>query len=80
MVRAIIYLLAITVAEAIVIILEPVSGLVLSSVIGIICHIIILLAIIVDAAVINKYEYGRLILSLAIIPLIKDNKPVFASG
>ncbi len=80
MVRAIIYLLAITVAEAIVIILEPVSGLVSSSVIGIICHIIILLAIIVDAAVINKYEYGRLILSLTIIPLIKDNKPVFASG
>lgn len=71
MIRAIIYLLAITVAEAIVIILEPVSGLVLSSVIGIICHIIILMATIIDAALISRYVYGRLILSLAIIPLIR---------
>jgi hypothetical protein len=43
MLRALIYLLAITVTEAIVVLLEPVTGLVTSSIIGIICHIIILL-------------------------------------
>jgi membrane protease YdiL (CAAX protease family) len=71
MFRAVIYLLAITVAEAVVIILEPVSGLVMSSAIGIACHIVILLAVIIDAARISNYIYGRLVLSLAIVPLIR---------
>jgi len=71
MIRALIYLLAITVAEAIVILLEPVTGLVTSSIIGIICHIIILFVVIIDAALINKYFSERLVLSLAIIPLIR---------
>jgi len=42
MIRALIYLLAITIAEAIVILLEPVTGIVTASIIGIACHIIIL--------------------------------------
>ena len=71
MIRALIYLLAITVAEVIVVLLEPVTGLVTSSIIGIICHIIILFALIIDAALINRYFHERLILSLAIVPLIR---------
>jgi len=70
MLRLLAYLLAITVAEAIVIILEPVLGLVTASIIGIICHVVILIVTIIDAALIDKY-YGRLVLSLAIVPLVR---------
>jgi len=76
MIRALIYLLAITIAEAIVILLEPVTGIVTASIIGIACHIIILVVAIIDAALINKYFYERLILSLSLM----DNKPVLALG
>lgn len=71
MIRALIYLLAITVAEAIVILLEPVTGLVTSSIIGIACHTIILVTAIIDAALINKYFSERLVLSLSLVPLIR---------
>lgn len=71
MVRALLYLLAITLAEAIVILLEPVTGLVNSSIIGIIIHTVILFVVIIDAATSNRYYYERLVLSLAIIPLIR---------
>jgi len=71
MIRALIYLLAITIAEAIVILLEPVTGIVTASIIGIACHIIILVVAIIDAALINKYFYERLVLSLSLIPLIR---------
>jgi len=71
MLRLLAYLLAITVAEAIVLILEPVLGLLTASIIGISCHVVILFATIIDAALINKYYYERLVLSLSIVPLIR---------
>ncbi len=71
MIRALIYLLAITFAEAIVILLEPAIGLVSSSVIGIACHVLILFAVIIDAALINRQYNQKLVLSLAIVPLIR---------
>ncbi len=71
MIRAIIYLLAITVAEVIVVILEPETGIVTASIIGIACHTIILLATLIDAALIDKYSHGRLVLSLSLVPLIR---------
>ena len=71
MIRAITYLLAITAAEVIVVVLEPETGIVTASIIGIACHTGILLATIIDAALINKYLYGRLVLSLSLVPLIR---------
>jgi hypothetical protein len=70
MIRALIYLLIITVAEAIIILLEPVTGLVTSSIISITLHTIFLFVVIIDAVMSNRYFYERLVLSLAIIPLI----------
>ncbi len=69
--RALLYLLAITIAEAIVIALSPVTGVVTASIIGIACHIVILLVVIIDAALINSYYKERFVLSLSIIPLIR---------
>jgi membrane protease YdiL (CAAX protease family) len=69
--RAILYLLAITVAEAIVIALESVTGLVTASIIGITFHIVILLIVIIDAALINNYYHERFVISLSMIPLIR---------
>lgn len=71
MIRAIIYLLAITVAEVIVVVLEPISGIVTASIIGIVCHTAILLATIIDAALIDRYFHGRLVLSLSLVPLVR---------
>jgi membrane protease YdiL (CAAX protease family) len=71
MLRLLAYLLAITVAEVIVLVLEPVTGLLTASAIGIGCHVAILFAAIIDAAIINKFFYERLVLSLAIVPLIR---------
>ena len=69
--RAIFYLLAITIAETIVVLLEPAIGIVTSSLVGIACHIFILIVVIIDASLINNYLYERLVLSLAIIPIIR---------
>jgi hypothetical protein len=71
MIRALIYLLAITIAEAIVILLEPVTGIVTASIIGIACRTVILVVAIIDATLINKYFYERLILSLALISMTR---------
>lgn len=71
MIRAITYLLAITVAEVIVVVLQPITGIVTASIIGIACHTIILLTTIVDAALIDRYFHGRLVLSLSLVPLIR---------
>lgn len=71
MIRAITYLLAITIAEVIVVVLEPATGIVTASIIGIACHTVILLATIVDAALIDRYFHGRLVLSLSLVPLIR---------
>ncbi len=69
--RALFYLLAITVAEMIVVLLEPAIDIVTSSLVGITCHIIILIVVIIDASLISKYLFERLVLSLAIIPIIR---------
>ena len=71
MLKLLLYLLAITVAEAIVIMLEPALGLVTSSIIGISCHVVILFVVILDAALTDRYYHERLVLSLAIVPLIR---------
>jgi membrane protease YdiL (CAAX protease family) len=72
MIRAITYLLAITVAEVIVVVLENLGiDIVTASIIGIVCHTAILLATIIDAALIDKYFHGRLVLSLSLVPLIR---------
>ena len=69
--RAILYLLAITIAEAIVVVLDPVTGTVTASIIGVACHIAVLFAVIIDASFINNYYNERFVLSLSIIPLIR---------
>lgn len=72
MIRAIIYLLAITVAEVIVVVLQNLgTDIVTASIIGIACHTGILLATIIDAALIDRYFHGRLVLSLSLVPLIR---------
>lgn len=61
---AIIYLLAITLAEVITVIVQPVWGVV--------CHIAILMAILLHAAVASEDRSSRqLILSLALVPLVR---------
>jgi len=69
--RAILYLLAITIAEAIVVVLDPVTGTVTASIIGVVCHIAVLFVVIIDASFINNYYNERFVLSLSIIPLIR---------
>jgi membrane protease YdiL (CAAX protease family) len=63
MVRAIVYLLAIVVAEVVTVIFQPVAGIA--------CHTIILLAVVVDSALISTYSNSRLVLSLSLVPLIR---------
>lgn len=67
MIRAIIYLLAITAAEVVTVAFPPLLGIAL----GVAFHTAILLAIIVDSALIKSYLQGRLVLSLAVVPLIR---------
>jgi membrane protease YdiL (CAAX protease family) len=62
-VRAIVYLLAIISAEVVTVISQPI--------IGIACHFVILLAVIVDSALLDRYHYGRLTLSLSLVPLVR---------
>ena len=63
MVRAIVYLLAIIAAEVFTVVSQPV--------LGIACHFVILLAVVIDSALIGKYYHGRLILSLSLVPLVR---------
>ncbi len=63
MIEAVIYLLAITAAEVVTIVAQPV--------LGITSYIVILVAVIVHAAVTNRYFYGQLVLSLALVPLVR---------
>ena len=63
MTRAIIYLLAIVAAEVAPVVSQPLLGIAF--------HTAILLAIIVDSALIKNYLQGRLVLSLAVVPLIR---------
>ena len=61
--EAIIYLLAITAAQAVTVFVQPVWGIV--------CHAIVLAAVVVHSAVVDKYFYGHLVLSLALVPLVR---------
>ena len=63
MIEAIVYLLAITIAEVVTVAIQPVWG--------IMCHIIVLVAIIWYPAVTDRYFPGRLILALALVPLVR---------
>lgn len=61
--EALVYLLAITIAEVITVTIEPMWGAV--------CHIIVLVAVIVHSAITNKKAYQQLLLSLALVPLVR---------
>ncbi|HEX79196.1 MAG TPA: CPBP family intramembrane metalloprotease [Dehalococcoidia bacterium] len=63
MVRAIVYLLAIVTAEVVTVFSQPIWGIA--------CHFVILLAIVIDSAKIDRYYYGRMMLSLSLVPLVR---------
>jgi len=59
----IIYLLAITVAEVVTVTVQPVWGIA--------SHILVLVAALLHPAIASEYRYRRLVLSLALVPLIR---------
>ena len=61
--ETLVYLLAVTAAEVITVAIEPVWGVV--------CHIIILVALILHSALAGKRVYQQLFLSLALVPLVR---------
>lgn len=61
--EAIIYLLAIATAETVTVFVQPVWGIV--------CHALVLATVIVHSAVVDRYFYGQLVLSLALVPLVR---------
>ena len=61
--EAIIYLLAITAAEAVTVFVQPVWGIV--------CHAIVLVAVVMHSALASDYRYRHLVLSLALVPLVR---------
>ena len=61
--EAIIYLLAITAAEAVTVFVQPVWGIA--------CHAIVLVAVIMHSALAGDYRYRHLLLSLALVPLVR---------
>ncbi|MFC1897274.1 lysostaphin resistance A-like protein [Chloroflexota bacterium] len=61
--EAIIYLLVIIVAELVTILVQPVWGVV--------CHAIVLVAVVVHSALANDYRYRHWVLSLALVPLVR---------
>lgn len=61
--EALVYLLAITITEVITAIIHPV--------LGVVCHIIILVAVILHAALSRGQPRQQLLLSLALVPLIR---------
>ena len=63
MIEAIICLLAIVIAEVVTVTAQPVWGIV--------CHIVILVAVIVHSAMITGYPHRQLLLSLALVPLVR---------
>lgn len=63
MIEAIIYLLAITIAEAVTVFVQPLWGIV--------CHAVILVAVILHSALASDYRYRHLVLSLALVPLVR---------
>ncbi len=63
MIQAIIYLLAIIVAEVVTVFYSPMWGIV--------CHIMIVVAAILHSAMASKPPYQQLILSLALVPMVR---------
>lgn len=63
MIEAIIYLLAIAIAEAVTVAVQPLWGIA--------CHIVILVALLVHPAVATRYPHRPLLLSLALVPLVR---------
>ena len=61
--EALVYLLVITIAEIINVTIGPVWGIV--------CHIIVLVALILHSALADKRAYQQLLLSLALVPLVR---------
>ena len=63
MIKAIIYLLAVAIAEVVTVYVQPIWGIV--------AHIVILIVVLVQAAVDTRYPHRPLLLSLALIPLVR---------
>jgi len=61
--RALFYLAVIGIAEVVTTFYQPI--------LGIACHSVILVAMLVDSALVDRYFYGRLVLALSLIPLIR---------
>ncbi len=61
--EALFYLLAISVAEVITVLIQPVWGMV--------CHIIVLVTVIVHSALTSRQTHRQLLLSLALVPLVR---------
>ncbi len=61
--EALVYLLAITAAEVITVTIGPVWGIV--------CHIIVLVALILHSGLASERAYQQLLLSLALVPLVR---------
>jgi len=61
--EALIYLLAITAAELVTVFVQPVWGIV--------CHAIVLVAVVINSALASDYRYRHLVLSLALVPLVR---------
>ena len=61
--EAIIYLLAITAAEAVTVFVQPVWGIV--------CHIVILVSVLLHSAIASESRLQQLVLSLALVPLVR---------
>jgi len=61
--EAIIYLLAIAAAEVVTVFVQPVWGIV--------CHAIVLVAVVMHSALASDYRYRHLVLSLALVPLVR---------
>ena len=61
--EALVYLLVITIAEIVTVIIEPMWGIV--------CHIMVLVAVILHSALISRQTHQQLLLSLALVPLVR---------
>ena len=61
--EAIIYLLAITAAEIVTVLVQPGWGIV--------CHAIVLGVVVVHSALVSDYRHRHLVLSLALVPLVR---------
>ena len=63
MLRALFYLAVIIIAELVTTFYQPMAGIA--------CHAVILVAMLLDAALVDRYFSGRLVMALSLIPLIR---------